>query len=71
MTEEKEESPYQVYYSMYCCDECNDNKCLIKRFININKRNEDKDELLNQSDIRDVILDCAKLRDLIRNYYKD
>ena len=67
MTEEKEESPYQIYYSIYC-DECYDGNCVIKK----KEKNDIKSEnILWRSDVRNAINECAKLRDLLRNYYRD
>lgn len=63
--EEKEESPYQIYHSIYC-DECYDGNCVIKKTSDVEREN-----ILWRSDVRSAINECAKLRELMRNYYKD
>ena len=67
-----EESPYQVYLNIYCT-ECSDEHCIVKRKEAVNKKMtiHGKELVLPRNDIREAVWRCAKLRDLMRNYYKD
>lgn len=68
----KEESPYQIYYNVYCGD-CDDELCIVKRKDAANKKMSihGKKLVLPNDNVREAMWRCAKLRDLLKNYYMD